>query len=114
MVRLAALCAATATHAADPASSLAANPLYLPLPCDVVHWAGVAFRLQQLGWLEVDPGVLQEKALTTHARMQPYGTGFEARMSREGFLVAPGAASAGSQGAAASPAAARGDKGKGR
>lgn len=105
MLLLAALGAAT--HAADPASSTAAKLLDLSLPRDAGQWSGTASRVQQQERLEAGPGVPQEKALTIHARQQPYGAGYEARMSREGAggafgaaAAAPGMAGPGAQGGA--------------
>jgi hypothetical protein len=121
MLLLAALGAAAATHAADAASSPAAKPLDLSLARDAGQWTGTAFRVQQQERLEAGPGLAQEKALTIHAGQQPYGTGYEARMSREvpggafgAASAGPGMAGPGAQGGAGQGAAPRSGAGKGR
>ena len=121
MLLLATLAAATAAQAAGKPAAPNAKPLDLSLPRDAGQWTGVASRVQQQERLEAGPGLPQEKALTIRERRQPYGTGYEARMSREGPAGAFGAAAAGpatagpgAQGGAGQVAAPRGGAGKGR
>lgn len=119
MLLLAALGAATAAQAADPASSPAAKPLDLSLPRDAGQWTGVASRVQPQARPQ-DIGEMQaERGLTVRARHQPYGTGYEARMSRQSAGAAFGAAAAGTGAAGPGPqgsagAAPRGGAGRGR
>ncbi|WP_341893345.1 hypothetical protein [Variovorax sp. YR752] len=114
--RIAALLLAglAATDAARAADQDATKPLDLSLPRQAGQWTGVASRERQDPRAEIGAGAQQPRRLAVQARPQPYGTGYEARMSSGVATGAAGAAGAGPQGAGASPAAPRGGHGKGR
>lgn len=106
---LTALCA----DAAWAAGEAAAKPLDLSLPREAGQWTGVASRERQDP--RPEPGSqAQQRTLAVQARPQPYGTGYEARMSSGAGGGAFRAAGNGAQGAAVSPGAPRGGNGKGR
>lgn len=102
------------TDAARAAGEAAAKPLDLSLPRQAGQWSGVASRERQDARPEVGSGPQQQRTLGVQARPQPYGAGYEARMSSGASGGAFGAAGTGPQGAAISPAAPRGGNGKGR
>ena len=108
-VLLVALGGADAVQAADEA---APKPLDLSLPRQAGQWTGVASRERQQPRPELAFGAQKQRTLAVQP--QPYGTGYEARMSSRASAGAVGAAGAGGQGPAVSPAGPRGGHGKGR
>ena len=100
--------------AARAADEAATKPLDLSLPRQAGQWTGVASRERQDARPAVSAGSQPPRALATQAQRQPYGTGYEARMSSGAAAGALGAAGIGPQGTAASPAGPRGGNGKGR
>jgi hypothetical protein len=112
---LGALGTATAVRAAGPsAASAPSKPLDLTLPREAGQWTGVASRVQEQERLEAGPGPQAERRLNLRVRQQPYGTGYEARMSAGmGGAAAAGPATGGAGGPAGAGAAAPG-RGGGR
>lgn len=110
-VLLAALGGADAVRAAGEA---AAKPLDLSLPRQAGQWTSVASREGRDQRPEVGSGPQQQRVLAVQPRSQPYGTGYEARMSSGASGGAFDAAGAGPRGAAVAPATPRGGNGKGR
>lgn len=100
--------------AARAAGEPAAKSLDLSLPRQAGQWTGVASREHEDARPEVGAGPQQMRTLAVQSRHQPYGTGYEARMSSGATAGALGAAGTGPQGTAASPVGPRGGNGKGR
>jgi len=111
-VLLVALGGADAVQAADEA---APKPLDLSLPRQAGQWTGVASRERPDARPELGAGSQQPRSPAVHSRPQPYGTGYEARMSAGAFTGAAGATGAGPQGGGnGAPGGPRGGNGKGR
>lgn len=100
--------------AARAAGEPAAKPLDLSLPRQAGQWTGVASREHEDARPEVGAGPQRVRTLAVQARQQPYGTGYEARMSSGAAAGALGATGTGPQGTDASPVGPRGGNGKGR
>jgi hypothetical protein len=99
-------------EAARAADEAVTKPLDLSLPRQAGQWTGVASRERTEPRPEFAFGAQQQRTLAVQP--QPYGTGYEARMSSRASAGALGAAGAGAQGPAVSPAGPRGGHGKGR
>lgn len=101
--------------AARAAGEPAAKPLDLSLPRQAGQWIGVTSRERQDERPAVGTGSLPPRTLAVQAQPQPYGTGYEARMSSGASTGATGAAGTGPQGGgAASPGGSRGGNGRAR
>jgi hypothetical protein len=108
------LAAMGGADAAQAAGEAAAKPLDLSLPRQAGQWTGVASRETGEARPALGASPQPPRTLAVQARHQPYGTGYEARMSAGASAGAFGAAGAASQRAGPSPAAPRGGNGKGR